>query len=77
MNGVVVCSEVVDLLWDDIARFNPLELVCARETVVYDSGDSTLLSLECVEGWRRGGVGMAARFKSSIEDYVASVVKHS
>ena len=44
MNGVMVCGEVVDLLWDDIAGFNPLELVCAREAVVYDSGDSALLS---------------------------------
>jgi hypothetical protein len=42
MNGVVVCGEVVDALWDDIAGFNPLELVCAYEAVVYDSGDSTL-----------------------------------
>ena len=77
MNGVVVCGEVVGVLWDDLAGFNPLELVYAYEAVVYDSGDSTLLSLECVEGWRRGGVGMAARFISSIEDYVANVVKHS
>ena len=77
MNGVMVCGKVVDLLWDDIAGFNPLELVDTYKTVVYDSGDSTLLSLECVEGWRRGGVGMAARFISSIEDYVANVVKHS
>ena len=54
MNGVVVCSEVVDMLWNDIAGFNPLELVCAREVVVYDSGNSALLSLECV-GVARGG----------------------
>ena len=40
MNGVVVCGEVVDVLWDDIAGFNPLELVYAYETVVYDSGGS-------------------------------------
>ena len=77
MDGIVVCSEVVDMLWNDIAGFNPLELVCAREVVVYDSGNSALLSLECVGGWRRRGVGMAAGFKSSIEDYIANVVKHS
>ena len=73
----MVCGEVVDMLWDDIAGFNPLELVCAREAVVYDSGDSTLLSLACVGGRHRGGAGMAARFESSVEDYVANVVDHS
>ena len=77
MNGVVVCSEVVDMLWDDIAGFNPLELVCAYEAIIYDSGDSALLSLACVGGCRRGRVGMAARFKSSVEDYVANVVEHA
>jgi len=54
MDGIVVCSEVVDMLWNDIAGFNPLELVCVREVVVYDSGNSALLSLECV-GVARGG----------------------
>ena len=73
----MVCGEVVDMLWNDIAGFNTLELVCAREAVVYDSENSALLSLECVGRWRRGGVGMAARFKSSIEDYIANVIKHS
>ena len=77
MNGVVVCSEVVDMLWDDIAGFNPLELVCAYEAVIYDSGDSALLSLACVGGRQRGGAGMAARFESSVEDYVANVIDHS
>jgi len=77
MNGVVVCGEVVDVLWDDIAGFNPLELICTYEAVVYDSGGSTLLSLACVGGRQRGGAGMAARFKSSVEDYVAKVVEHS
>jgi hypothetical protein len=77
MNGVVVCGEVVDVLWGDIAGFNPMELVCAYEAVVYDSGDSALLSLACIGGRRRGGAGMAARFKSSVEDYVANVVEHS
>jgi hypothetical protein len=77
MNGVVVCGEVVDVLWDDIAGFNPLELVYAYEAVVYDGGDSTLLSLACVGGGQKGGAGLAARFKSSVEDYVANVVEHS
>ena len=77
VNGVVVCGEVVDVLWDDHAGFNPLELVYAYEAVVYDSGDSTLLSLACVGGRHRGGAGMAARFESSVEDYIANVVDHS
>ena len=77
MNGVVVCGEVVGVLWDDLAGFNPLELVYAYEAVVYDSGDSTLLSLACVGGRHRGGAGMAARFESSVEDYIANVVDHS
>ena len=55
MNGVMVCGEVVDVLWDDRAGFNPLELVYAYEAVVYDSGDSTLLSLARVGGGHRGG----------------------
>ena len=77
MNGVMVCGKVVDLLWDDIAGFNPLELVDTCKAVIYDSGDSVLSSLERVRGWTGGGVGVAIGFKSSIEDYVANVVKHS
>ena len=77
MNGVMVCGKVVDLLWDDIAGFNPLELVDTYKTVVYDSGDSVLSSLERVRGWTGGGVGVAIGFKSSVEDYVTNVVKHS
>ena len=77
MNGVVVCSEVVDLLWDDIAAFNPLELVHTCKAIICDSGNSVLGSMECVRGWTGGGVGVAIGFKSSIEDYVANVVKHS
>ena len=63
--------------WDDLAGFNPLELVYAYEAVVYDSGDSTLLSLACVGGRHRGGARVAARFESSVEDYIANVVDHS
>ena len=77
VNGVMVCGEVVDMLGDNIAGFDPLELVYTYEAVVYDSGGSTLLSLACVGGRQRGGAGMAARFKSSVEDYVAKVVEHS
>ena len=77
VNGVMVCGEVVNVLWDDRAGFNPLELVYAYEAVVYDSGDSALLSLACVGGRQRGGAGMAARFESSVEDYVANVIDHS
>ena len=55
MNGVVVCSEVVDLLWDDIAGFNPVELVDTCKAIIYDSGDSVLGSMECVRGWTGGG----------------------
>jgi len=77
VNGVMVCGKVVDLLWDDIAGFNPLELVDTYKTVVYDSGDSVLSSLERVRGWTGGGVGVAIGFKSSVEDYVTNVVKHS
>ena len=77
MNGVVVCGEVVDVLWDDRAGFNPLELVYAYEAVVYDSGNPALLSLACAGGLHRGGAGMAARFESSVEDYVANVIDHS
>ena len=73
----LVCGEVVDVLWDDRAGFNPLELVYAYETVVYDSGGSALFSLAWVGGRQRGGAGMAARFESSIEDYVANVIYHS
>jgi hypothetical protein len=73
----MVCGKVVDLLWDDIAGFNPLELVDTYKTVVYDSGDSVLSSLERVRGWTGGGVGVAIGFKSSVEDYVTNVVKHS
>ena len=77
MNGVVVCGEVVDVLWGDIAGFNPMELVCAYEAVVYDSGDSALISLACAGGRQRGRAGMAARFESSVEDYVTNVIDHS
>ena len=77
VDGVMVCGEVVDVLWDDRAGFNPLELVYVYETVVYDSGDSALLSLACVGGRQRGGAGMAARFESPVEDYVANVIDHS
>ena len=77
VDGVMVCGEVVDVLWDDRAGFNPLELVYAYETVVYDSGDSALLSLACVGGRQRGGDGMAARFESSIKDYISNVIEHS
>ena len=77
MNGVMVCGKVVDLLWDDIAGFNPLELVDTCKAVIYDSGDSALLSLACAGGRQRGGAGMAARFESSVEDYVTNVIDHS
>ena len=77
VNGIMVCGEVVDVLWDDRAGFNPLELVYAYETVVYDSGGSALFSLACVGGRQRGGAGMAARFESPVEDYVANVIDHS
>ena len=77
MNGVVVCGEVVDVLWDDRAGFYPLELVYTYEAVIYDSGDSALLSLACAGGRQRGGAGMAARFESSVEDYVTNVIDHS
>ena len=77
VNGIMVCGEVVDVLWDDRAGLNPLELVYVYETVVYDSGDSALLSLACVGGRQRGRAGMAARFESPIEDYVANVIDHS
>ena len=70
MDGVVVCDEVVGMLWNDIEGFDPLELVYAQEVVVYDSGNSALLSLECVGGWRRVGVGTSVRFKPHIEDYI-------
>jgi len=43
VNGVVVCGEVVDVLWDDRAGFNPLELVYAYEAEVYDSVNSALI----------------------------------
>ena len=74
---VVVCGEVVDVLWDDRAGFNPLELVYTYEAVIYDSGDSALLSLACAGGRQRGGAGMAARFEPSVEDYVTNVIDHS
>ena len=77
VDGVMVCGEVVDVLWDDRAGFNPLDLVYAYEAVVYDSGDSALLSLACVGGRQRGGAGLAARFESPVEDYVANVIDHS
>ena len=54
-----------------------MELVDTYKTVIYDSGDSTLISLECVGGWQGGGVGVTIRFKSSIQDYVANVIEHS
>jgi len=77
VNGVMVCGEVVNVLWDDRAGLNPLELVYAYEAVVYDSGGSALFSLACVGGRQRGRAGMAARFESPIEDYVANVIDHS
>ena len=77
VDGIMVCGEVVDVLWDDRAGFNLLELVYVYETVVYVSGDSALLSLACVGGRQRGRAGMAARFESPIEDYVANVIDHS
>ena len=77
VDGIMVCGEVVDVLWDDRAGFNPLELVYAYETVVYDSVGSALFSLACVGGRQRGRAGMAARFESPIEDYVANVIDHS
>jgi hypothetical protein len=77
VNGVVVCGEVVDVLWDDRAGFYPLELVYTYEAVIYDSGDSVLSSLERVRGWTGGGVGVSIGFKSSVEDYVTNVIDHS
>ena len=73
----LVCGEVVDVLWDDRAGFNPLELVYTYEAVIYDSGDSALISLACAGGRQRGRAGMAARFESSVEDYVTNVIDHS
>ena len=46
MNGVMVCREVVNTLWDYIAGFDPLELVNTYKAIIYDGGDSTLPSLE-------------------------------
>ena len=77
MNGVMVCREVVNILWDNIAGFDSLELVNTYKAIIYDGGDSTLPSLERVRGGTVGGVGVAIGFKSSIEDYVANVVKHT
>jgi hypothetical protein len=48
VNGVMVCGEVVDMLGDNIAGFDPLELVCAYKAVIYDGGDSAPLSLKRV-----------------------------
>ena len=36
MDRVVVCGQVVDVVWDDSTGFNPLELVNACEAIVYD-----------------------------------------
>jgi hypothetical protein len=55
VNGVVVCGEVVDVLWDDIAGFNPLELVDTYKAVIYDSGDSALLFAGACAGGGQGG----------------------
>ena len=44
----MVCGEVVDMLGDNIAGFDPLELVCAYKAVIYDGGDSAPLSLKRV-----------------------------
>jgi hypothetical protein len=49
----VVCGQVVDVVGDDIAGSDPVELVYACKAVVYDGCLSTLLSLEYVGG--RGG----------------------
>ena len=51
MNGVMVCGEVVDMLWDNIAGFDPLELVDTYEAVIYDRGDSALPPLERIGRW--------------------------
>jgi hypothetical protein len=51
VNGVMICGEVVDMLWDNIARFDPLELVDTYKAVIYDRGDSTLPSLERIRRW--------------------------
>ena len=51
MNGVMVCGEVVNMLWDNITGFDSLELVDTYESIIYDGGDSTLPSLEHVRGW--------------------------
>jgi hypothetical protein len=77
VNGVMVCGEVVNMLWDNIAGFDSLELVNTYETIIYDGGDSTLPSMERIRGWSRGGVGMAARFESSIKDYISNIVEQS
>ena len=47
----MVCREVVNMLWDNIAGFDPLELVNTYKAIIYDGGDSTLPSLERVRGW--------------------------
>jgi hypothetical protein len=47
----MVCGEVVDMLWDNIAGFDPLELVDTYKAIIYDGGDSALPSLERVRGW--------------------------
>jgi len=47
----MVCGEVVDMLWDNIAGFDPWELVDTYEAVIYDRGDSALPSLERIRRW--------------------------
>jgi hypothetical protein len=73
----VVCGQVVDVVGDDIAGSDPVELVYACKAVVYDGCLSTLLSLECV--CRGGGceVQVATGFKSCIHNYVSQVFEHS
>jgi hypothetical protein len=65
VNRIVVCGQVVDVIWDDRAGFDPLELVYACKAIVGNGCLSALFLLECI---RRGQV--AAGFKSPIQDYV-------
>ena len=63
MNRIVVCGQVMDVIWNNCADFDPLELVYACEAVVDNGCLSTLFSLVCIR-WDR----IAARFKSSVQD---------
>ena len=69
----MVCGQVVDVIWDDHAGFDPLEFVYTCKAVVDNGCLSAHFSLVCICRGDQAATG----FKSSIQDYVSYVIQHS